>query len=123
MARLPTPRREEMPPEAQAIWDKVSNPSGALLGPHNALIYDPPISERIGELGNFLRNHGDLPDADRELAICATVREGEARFAWQAHEAAGRRVGTRPEAIEVLRRKGSLETLTPRERVIVEVVR
>jgi 4-carboxymuconolactone decarboxylase len=70
-----------------------------------------------------LRNHGSLPDAERELAIIATAREGEARFAFQAHERAGRAAGTRPEAIEVVRGKGSLEGLTPRERVIVEVVR
>jgi 4-carboxymuconolactone decarboxylase len=123
MARLPTPRREDLPPEAQAVWDKVANENGSLRGPHAALIYDPPISERIGELGDYLRNHGSLPAADRELAICATVREGEARFAWQAHEAAGKRVGVRPEAIEVLRRKGPLDDLTPHEQVIVEVVR
>jgi 4-carboxymuconolactone decarboxylase len=123
MARLPTPKREELSAEGQAVYDKILQPDGRLRGPHAALIYVPPVSDRVNELGNYLRGEGGLPEADRELAICATVREGEARFAWQAHEATGRRVGTRPEAIEILRNKGPLDGLTQRERVIVEVVR
>lgn len=123
MARLARPKREDLSPETQKVWDKVGNPDGSLRGPHAALIYVPPLSERIGELGDFLRNHGALPAPDRELAIVATVREGEARFAWQAHERAGRNAGTRPEAIEAVRSKGSLDALAPRERLIVEVVR
>jgi 4-carboxymuconolactone decarboxylase len=123
MARLPVPRREDLPPETQAVWDKVVQPDGRLRGPHAALIYVPSISERVNEIGNHLRGEGGLSGADRELAICATVREGEARFAWQAHEAAAKREGTRPEAIELLRRNAPPDGLTPREQVIVEVVR
>lgn len=123
MARLPKPSREQLPGDATAAWEKAANADGSLRGPHAALIYVPDISERVSELGDHLRNHGALTDADRELAICATVREGEARYAWQAHEGAGRRAGTRPEAIEILRSKGSSDALTPREKIIVDVVR
>ena len=123
MARLPKPRREDLPGGADKAWALSANPDGSLRGPHNALIYVPPLSERIAELGDHLRNHGALPGAERELAIIATAREGEARFAFQAHERAGRAAGTRPEAIEIVRRRGPVEGLTPREQIIVEVVR
>jgi 4-carboxymuconolactone decarboxylase len=123
MARLPRPKREELPAGADKAWALSANADGTLRGPHNALMYVPAISERVAELGDHLRNHGELADPERELAILATVREGEAHFAWQAHETAGRHAGTRPEAIEAVRGKGVLDGLTPRERIIIEVAR
>lgn len=123
MARLPKPKLEELPGNAKKAWALSANPDGSVRGPHNALLYVPPLSERVAELGDYLRNHGSLPDAERELAIVATAREGEARFAFQAHERAGRAAGTRSEAIEAVRSKGSLDGLTQRERLIIEVVR
>jgi len=123
MARLPKPKLEDLPAGADRAWKLSANPDGSLRGPHNALLHVPPISERIAELGDHLRNHGALLGPERELAIIATVREGEARFAWQAHEAAGRREGLSPETIEVVRNKAPADGLPSRERLIVEVAR
>lgn len=123
MARLPKPKREDLPADAAKAWSMSANPDGSLRGPHNALLYVPPISERVAELGDHLRNHGTLSGPERELAIIATAREGEARFAWQAHEAAGRREGVRPEAIEAVRNLAAVDALTPREQIIIEVAR
>jgi 4-carboxymuconolactone decarboxylase len=53
----------------------------------------------------------------------ATAREMGARYPWARHEARGREVGTRTEAIEAVRLNGTLEQLTARERLLVEIVR
>ena len=55
--------------------------------------------------------------------IMATAREMGARYPWARHEARGREVGTRGEAIEAVRINGTLEQLTARERLLVEIVR
>ncbi|HTE83304.1 MAG TPA: carboxymuconolactone decarboxylase family protein [Dehalococcoidia bacterium] len=123
MARVPKPKREDLPTGAEKAWALSANADGSLRGPHNALLHVPPISERVAELGDHLRNHGALSGAERELAIIATSREGEARFAWQAHEAAGRHEGVRPEAIEAVRNLAPIDAMKPRERIIVEVAR
>jgi 4-carboxymuconolactone decarboxylase len=123
MARVPKAKQEELPSGAEKAWSLSANPDGSLRGPHAALIYVPPLSERFAELGDHLRNHGALAGAERELTILATVREGEARYAWQAHEPTARREGTRPEAIEVVRAKGPVDSLLPREQIIIDVVR
>jgi 4-carboxymuconolactone decarboxylase len=123
MARLDTPKREDLSPDAQAIWDQIFASRGAVQGPHTMLIHVPPLAEKVSDLGEYLRFKTLLPAPDRELAILATVREAGAQYAWIAHEAAGRRDGTRPAAIDIVRAKDGLDGLTPRERVIVEVVR
>jgi 4-carboxymuconolactone decarboxylase len=57
------------------------------------------------------------------LVILATAREFETHYPWTRHEIRGRQAGLREEAIETIRAHGSLEKLTPRERLLVEIVR
>ena len=123
MARLPNPQREDLSAEWQQTWDQIWQTRSPGQGPQSVLMHVPPLAVRVAQQGDYLRFHGLLPAADRELAMLATGREVEARFEWQAHEPLARKEGVRPEAIEAVRSKGSVEGLTPHERVIVEVVR
>lgn len=123
MARLPEPRREDLPPESQAVWDRIQESRGGVRGPHSVLMYVPPLAAPVAEEGDYLRFHGTLPGADRELAILTAARELDVRYEWQAHEPIARREGATPAAIEVARTKGAAESLPARQRTIVEVVR
>ena len=70
-----------------------------------------PSPPRLRKKGDYLRFHGTLPGADRELAILTTARELDVRYEWQAHEPIARREGAAPEAIEVARSRGAAESL------------
>lgn len=123
MARLPSLKREELGPEAQAVWGRVATSRGSVRGPHAFLMYHPPVADRAAELGAQLRFRGVLSGADRELAILTAGREVEATYEWAAHEPLGREEGVRPEAIEVLRHQRSTADLQPREAIIIDTVR
>jgi 4-carboxymuconolactone decarboxylase len=123
MARLKEPMREQLSPDAQQAWDRIQQSRGGVRGPFGVLMHVPALADRAAEVGDYLRFHGLLPGAERELAICCGAREVEARYEWQAHAPIAIREGARPEAIEVVRAKGPTDALTPRERAIVEVVR
>jgi 4-carboxymuconolactone decarboxylase len=124
MPRLPAPNRDELAPEHQALWDRIGAArSGTVSGPFSVLIRVPALAEAVDGVSGYFRDAVALPKADLELGALAAVRETGARFAWNRHEAAGRRVGTRPEAIEVVRAQGPLDGITPREQLIVEIVR
>jgi 4-carboxymuconolactone decarboxylase len=123
MARLPAPKREDLPADWQETWDKVWSTRSPGQGPQSVLMHVPPLAVRVAESGDYLRMHGQLAPEDRELAMLSTAREVESRFEWQAHEPIGLKEGVRPEAIEVVRSKGSTNSLQPRERIIVDVVR
>lgn len=115
--------RDELSLDGQSAWDHIAGTRGTVAGPYQALIPVPKLAERVADLGTYLRFQGLLAGTDRELAILVVARELEARYEWVAHEAIARREGTRPEAIGVVAAKGSTETLAPRERLIVDVVR
>ncbi len=124
MSRVATPDRESLSPEARAIWDRIAaaRSGGTMRGPSAVLMNIPELANRVMNLEDYFRTEAELPAADRELVILATVREMGARFAWARHEARARDVGTRPEAVETLRNQGPLDGLNQRERTIVELV-
>lgn len=123
MARLPARTREELTPEEQGVWDRVAGSRGSVRGPFGIMIHNPPICDRVAELGAQLRFRSSLSGADKELAILTAGREVEAGYEWVAHEPLGLKEGTRPEAIEVLRHQRSTEGLEPREALIIDTVR
>jgi 4-carboxymuconolactone decarboxylase len=116
-------RREELDDEGRAVWDRIVGSRGGVRGPYQVLMQVPTLAERIAHLGSYLRFEGALPGADRELAILVVGREMGARYEWAHHEPIARREGVRPEAIEAVLALGSLEALTEREWLVVEVAR
>lgn len=123
MSRLPAVTRDALSPEDQAVWDRIAAVRTGVRGPFGVLMHVPALADRAAALEDYFRFNAALPAPDRELVILATAREMGARYPWTRHEARGREVGTRTEAIEAVRANGPLEKLTPRERLLVEIVR
>jgi 4-carboxymuconolactone decarboxylase len=123
MSRLPVIDREALAPDDQAVWDRIAAVRTGVRGPFGVLMHVPALADRVAALEDYFRFNAALPAVDRELVIMATAREMNARYPWARHEARGREVGTRTEAIEAVRLNGTLERLTARERLLVEIVR
>jgi 4-carboxymuconolactone decarboxylase len=123
MARLPELHREELDADSQAVWDRVAGSRGSVRGPFAILMHNPPLADRVAELGAQLRFRSSLSGAEKELAILTAGREVEAKYEWVAHEPLGLKEGTRPEAIDVLRHQKPSEGLSTRETLIIDVVR
>jgi 4-carboxymuconolactone decarboxylase len=123
MSRLPAINRDQLAPDDQAVWDRIAAVRRGVRGPFGVLMHVPALADRVAALEDYFRFNAALPAVDRELVIMATAREMGARYPWARHEARGREAGTRTEAIEAVRLNGTLEQLTARERLLVEIVR
>ncbi len=122
MSRIPFAQRETLTPDQQAIWDAIAAVrSPTMQGPYGILMHLPALAQRVAALEDYFRFEAALPEADRELVVLAAARELGARYAWVRHEARGRQVGVRPEAIAILRAQAALDALTPHERLLVEL--
>lgn len=115
--------RDKLSAENQAVWDRVMSGRTGGGGPYGILIYAPLMAERFSAVENYFRHDGMLDAKDKELVILAAARELGAPFPWSRHEIRGREAGVRPEAIEALRANGSLDALTPHERLMVDIAR
>lgn len=123
MSRLPNVNRDDLPPEGQAVWDRIASVRTGVRGPYQVLVRVPGLADRFVATEDYFRFEAALPAADRELVILATGRELGAEFAWAVHIPQAQRAGTRPEAVEIVRAHGALDGLTDRERLLVEVAR
>jgi 4-carboxymuconolactone decarboxylase len=123
MSRLPLPERGALSAEDQAVWDRIAAVRSGVRGPYGVLMHVPKLADRVRGLEDYFRFDGELPGADRELVILVAAREMQARYAWARHEHRGLEEGTRPEAMNAVRSNGSLDALTPRERLLIEVTR
>ncbi len=113
MARLPDPL-ETLTPEAKRVYDKITAKRGAVRGPFASLMHHPPLAERVGDLGEFLRFGGTLPGEIRELAILITARSVNQAYEWIAHARIARKEGLAEDVIERVRTRGDLAALPPR---------
>lgn len=123
MARLPTLTRDDLDPEAQALWDSLIASRGYIGGPTACIMHHPKLAAKSTPLGSELRYQGVLAGADRELTILTAGREVEAVYEWHAHEPIAKEVGVSAEAIEALRNQQPTTGLPEREALIIDVVR
>src|SRR5262245_34171961 len=121
MGRLPTPKRDDLPPEGQAVWDRIASVRTGVRGPYEVLVRVPGLADRYVAAEDYIRLGAALPAGERELVILAAAREFGAGFAWAVHIPQAQRAGTRPEAIEIVRAQGALDGLTGHERLLVEI--
>jgi 4-carboxymuconolactone decarboxylase len=106
MSRLPELRRDQLPPEALAVWEAVvgtrgsrlETPGGGLAGPFNAFLHAPAIGGKLTELGATLRYGTTLDRRLTEVAIITVGARWKAEFEWWAHARMASRHGV-PEAV------------------------
>ena len=123
MSRLPAAKREDLSAEHQKIWDRIHAARSGGGGPYSMLMHSPAMAQYFAATEDYFRTQSLLPDAEREIIILTAARELDARYAWSRHEIRARNVGIRPEVIEALRAKASLDHFAGRERLIVEFAR
>ena len=125
--RLPLPRREELSPEGQEIYDRLTSASArnlrGLRGPGGIQLHSPELSRVSRPLNHYLRFESGLGGRMRELAILVTAREHDSRFEWAAHEAEALREGVAPELIDIVRHRRGLDGVAAADAVVIALGR
>ena len=124
MSRVPIiTSKDQVPADKAAIVDSIASSRGQISGPFSVLLNSPEVAGRAAHLGAYIRFESTLGPADRELAIISTSREFDCDYEWSAHRGLALDAGVRPEAVEVVAQRGSLDDLTEDEAVIVGYAR
>ena len=124
MVRLPEiTSKEDLPEEAQHIFDVIAQSRGGVRGPFALLLHSPEVAQRVAHLGTYVRFESVLSPVDRELAILTTARECDCEYQWSGHTRLARQAGVREEAINVIAQRLSLDQLTEAESFIVGYAR
>src|SRR5581483_4624928 len=128
MERLDRPRREQLGPDAQAVWDEVAGsrgtvvgPDGALVGPFNAWVQAPEVGGRLVALGSTLRFESSIERRLLEVAIITVGAHWQAEFEWWAHARMASDHGVSDATIEAIARGGRAELDRDDEQIVHDV--
>src|SRR6266446_9439395 len=125
--RLPLPRRDELDPEGQRVYDSLADPRGASLrglrGPGGIHLHSPTLARHTRPLNHYLRHEAGLGGRVRELAILTTARELDSQFEWAAHEAEALSEGIPQEIIEVIKHRKDTSGLDEADAIVIELGR
>ena len=123
MARLPSiTGKEQVPAKDHAVFDSIVASRGAVQGPFTMFLNSPPVAERVGHLGAYVRFEGSLDMRVRVLAAMTVARELDALYVWGAQTGAARRMGVPETTISAIRDRHT-RGLPPDDAQIVEFTR
>jgi 4-carboxymuconolactone decarboxylase len=123
MSRIPAASRDGLSPQDQNIWDRIAAVRTGMGGPYAMLMHVPALAERVAATEDYFRFDSALGDSDREIIILATARELGAHYPWTRHEIRARKAQIHDEVIEAIRAEAPLTGLSPRQALLVEMVR
>ena len=118
--RVPTVTRDDVSPEYLAAYDEITSIRGRppVQGPTSVMIHSPEMAIRANRLSEYLEQLSEMPDRLKELAMCIGARSMDCQFIWNAHSAAGRRVGLNDGIINAVRDRQPLPD-GPKDEVVM----
>jgi 4-carboxymuconolactone decarboxylase len=111
--------------ENKKAYDGIMNGStiAGMQGPAGISLYSSKINRIASQLNVALRLQNGLDPRLSELAMMVASREADSAFEWNAHEAAGRKLGIDQNLIDVVRFRKSTAGLDEREAAIISLGR
>ena len=124
MARVkPIVNRDDVAPEHHALFDELAALRGRISGPSTIVLHSPSLARPWNEISEYLHRQSIVEPEHAELAVCATAREKDCGYVWNAHVPLARKAGIPPATIDVVRDRKSLAGLYEPEAAVILYVR
>lgn len=115
--------KDDVAPEHHALFDELAALRGRVSGPSTVVLHSPGLARPWNAIGEFLHRESIVEPQHAEPAVCATAREKDCGYIWNAHVPLARKAGVAPETIDVIRDRRPAAELPGPERAVVLYVR
>jgi 4-carboxymuconolactone decarboxylase len=115
--------KEDVAPEHQALFDELAARRGRISGPSTIVLHSPGLARPWNRISEYLHGESIVGAPYAELAVCATARETDCGYVWNAHVPQARKAGVAAETIDALRDRRPAAELPAPERGVVVYVR
>jgi len=115
--------KEDIAPEHHALFDKMAALRGRISGPSTVVLHSPGLARPWNEISEYLHRESIVEPQHAELAVCATAREKDCGYVWNAHVPLARKAGLTAETIDTVRDRRPVNGLPGPERAVVLYVR
>jgi 4-carboxymuconolactone decarboxylase len=115
--------KEDVAPEHHALFDALAALRGRISGPSAVVLHSPGLARPWNEIGEYLHRESIVEPEHAELAVCATAREKDCGYIWNAHVPLARKAGLAADTIDGVRDRRPVGGLPDPARAIVLYVR
>jgi len=123
MAKVPYISRDDINFSEQHIYDKISSTRGSVQNVFSALLNNPPATEAVTSLGEYIRYKSTLDPATREIAILVTAKQLNNSYEWSQHEPVAKSVGVSDHIIQYILEKDSRNKIETKESIFIEAAK
>jgi len=115
--------RDDIAAEHHALFDELAALRGRISGPSTVVLHSPGLARPWTEISEYLHRHSVVEAQHAELAVCATAREKDCAYIWNAHVPLARKAGVPAGTIDLLRDRRNVIGMSGAEMAIVQYVR
>jgi 4-carboxymuconolactone decarboxylase len=115
--------KDDIAAEHHALFDKLAALRGRISGPSTIVLNSPGLAGPWNEISEYLHRESIVEPQHAELAVCATAREKDCGYVWNAHVPQARKAGVPAETIDAVRERRPVDGLAGPERAVVLFVR
>jgi len=119
VSRIPPVNPEQLSPEQRKIYDAIAaGPRGRVVGPFLALLHAPELTNRVQQLGEYLRYKTGFTPALNELAIIVTARHNNAPYEFHAHALLALAAGVSQRIVDAVAARRRPESMDPDQALV-----
>ena len=107
MSRLPDPV-PHLEGKALSLYQTLAAKRGRIDGMYRTLLHYPELTEKVSDLGTYLRFESVLPSHIREFIILYTARQLQAGYEWEKHQGPAHQAGLSQKIIDAIENGESL---------------
>jgi 4-carboxymuconolactone decarboxylase len=115
--------RDDVAPKDHALFDELAALRGRISGPSTVVLHSPGLARPWNEISEFLHRHSIVEPEHAELAVCATARERDCGYIWNAHVPLARKAGVPVATIDAVRDRRPTAGLSGAETSVINYVR
>jgi 4-carboxymuconolactone decarboxylase len=115
--------RDDVAAKDHALFDELAALRGRISGPSTVVLHSPGLARPWNEISEYLHRHSIVEPQHAELAVCATARERDCAYIWNAHVPLARKAGVPTATIDAVRDRRPTTGLTADETTVVDYVR
>lgn len=124
MARVkPIVNRDDVAAEHHALFDELAALRGRISGPSTIVLWSPGLARPWNQISEYLHRQSIVEPEHAELAVCATAREKDCGYIWNAHVPLARKAGVPAATIDTVRDRRPVSGLSGPETSVILYVR
>jgi 4-carboxymuconolactone decarboxylase len=115
--------KQDIAPEHHPLFDELAALRGRISGPSTVVLHSPGLARPWNQVSEYLHRDSVVEAQHAELAVCATARERDCGYVWNAHVPLALAAGTARQTLTAVAERRSAEELPEPARTVVLYVR